>query len=65
MPRHSNPTQRRRPTPRHGMPRRGVAERRLWLASGTPQRSDATPRRSTIHNTTNFGVLFRFAIPLF
>ena len=45
--------------PRHGVacPRLGVANRRIWLDSGTP-------RCSIVHNVANFGVLFCFAFPL-
>ena len=64
-PRRSDPMQWPRPTPRRGMPRRGVAERRIWPTSGTQQSSNATPRCSTVHSMTNFGVLFCFVFSLF
>ena len=45
--------------PRQGVacPRRGVANRRIWLDS-------STPRRSTVHNMAIFGALLCFAFPL-
>ena len=47
-----------------GFLRSGVAERRKWPISGSPQRR-ASPWRNTVHSIENCCVLFSFAIPSF
>ena len=47
-PQHREPTSRRRPKPRRGMPHREEVKVPKWHPSGTLRRSKATPQRSSV-----------------